>query len=259
MGEAIIFSGELRHITPDRLLNQSKDDVGQFFLVLGTFYNDLKSLLFHMMQTERRFESVDPVAITVERGEFGGIRSHLVRIIIATVHEFFKFIDENNGVMDTEEFGVVYSRLNNDQKERWNFVIEIAKGGEVKDVSDFAKVLKIIRNNLSFHYYGSGKVLGKGFGLYFYEDRKMEANRSAYYSKGSNMSETRYFFCDAAAQRGLSNEVSRTMNPNEFDKKFSQIIDLLNLVVMKLMNEFVRLRSNMPRVNSGSEAGVTNR
>ena len=162
----INFAKELKKINPARLVNQeTNDEIENFFLVLGTFYNDIKSLTFHLLQTDNKFKERN-TGISPEVGEYGGIKNHLNRLTAAHIHEFFKFLSKNKHVLKYEEFKLVHKELNQDLKSRWDDIVDIAteKAGSK---SDFSKVLILIRNNLAFHYFQGGEVLRQGFIDYF--------------------------------------------------------------------------------------------
>ncbi|OHA84199.1 MAG: hypothetical protein A2408_01995 [Candidatus Yonathbacteria bacterium RIFOXYC1_FULL_52_10] len=244
--QQIKFSGDLKGLSPKRLVDdKNNDSVENFFLVLGLFYNDLKSLNFQLVQLGNTFEYIHgkEVKATNDFGEYAGLKSHLERMMIGTLSEFFRFINDNQEILKTERFRGVYSTLNRDLKGRWDLIAEIAFTQETKEVNDFAKVLMRVRNNLSFHYYQSGKTLRKGFIEHFLKDGKSTANEKAYFSSGETMEETRFFFCDAASQRAAILEVVGEMSFDEYSKKMKSIIEDLNFVIMRLMKGYI---DNLP-------------
>ena len=58
-----------------------------------------------------------------------------------------------------------------------------------------AKDLMIVRNKISFHY--DPKAISKGYDFFYKNIKKMV---NAYISRGRNMSESRFYFADAAAE-----------------------------------------------------------
>ncbi len=236
----INFAKQLENIDPARLVNQRiNDKVENFFLILGVFYNDLKSLTFHLLQTDNKFEGLN-IGISPEVGEYGGIKNHLNRLTAAHIHEFFKFISENKNVLEYQEFKFVYKELNQDLKDRWDGIVNIAMGKKVNSSSDFSKILLLIRNNLAFHYYQGGEVLREGFIDYFYNFKKNEKNETAYYSVSDTMNETRFYYCDAAVERSMLNLMGRMKG--DYIKKFDEVFRSVNFTVMAMMKEYIRQR-----------------
>lgn len=238
------FLGELKHMNPERLINPSKEDeVGNFFLVLGIFYNDLKSLTFHLVRTDYRFQETDTKQVSIEMGEYGGIKSHLERLVAATLHEFFQFLDQNKAVLETSEFYLLHDKLNRDLKNKWSTIIEIASGENPSGKSNFfSKILLLIRNNLAFHYSQSSKTLRKGFMDHFYNDPKNLTNEVAYFSIGEAMRDTRFYYCDAAAKRSVQSQMTGKMELEEYTRELKDVIDDVNFTIMALMKEYLRQR-----------------
>lgn len=237
------FSNEsLKTIDPARLIYGQVDKVADFFLVLGLFYNDLKNLNFHVIQTNTRFKSINKKKASSYAGEYGGIMSHLQRLFAATLHDFFRFIKENETVLKTAEFNLLYKELNKDLKDRWDLIVKISTSDNPGDSSDFSKILLLIRNNLAFHYYQSSKSLRKGFIDRFFNDDKNISNETAYYSIGSTMNNTRFFYCDTAAERSLLDQVTKKMAHDKYYKEFFQVVNHVNFTIMGLMREYLRQR-----------------
>lgn len=241
--QEITFTGQLTKIKPERLFKKDdKDEVANFFIVLGLVYNDLKSLNFHFLQTNNFFGEVTGEELSSKRGELGGIKTHLERLMIATIHEFFKFIDKNKEILETSEFGLIYKELNRELKTKWDDIVKISTNNTKGGDSDFFKILLGVRNNLAFHYEQAGKILGRGFIDFFYNDPKNMGNKSACYSVGENMSETRFFYCDAAAQRSVLGEVTQKMKPGEYVARLDKIVGDINFTIMALMKTYLKGR-----------------
>lgn len=236
--------GELKRINPKNLIVTGKEDeVENFFLILGVFYNDLKSLTFHIIETNNKFLENKPGEISIKNGEYGGIRFHLDRLTIGILHEFFNFLKEKKAILKTGEFSFLYNKLNHNLKNKWATIVKISSGEDPSNKSDsFSKALLFIRNNLAFHYSKSAKVLRKGFIDFFYNDPKNSNNERAYYSIGNTMRDTRFFYCDAAAQRATTSQVNERMGLDEYNSKFREVIHDINLTIMALMKEYIRQR-----------------
>lgn len=243
--QSLDFQGKLWKVDPVRLIKEDKDDpVADFFLVLGLIYNDLKSLTYHFVNVQNSIKTLKLDEVTIERGEFAGMKSHLERLMVGTMRELFEFLESSNEILSCEEFKATYNRLNRDMKERWDTIVAVAtnSGRQEKDISDFLRLLIMIRSNLAFHYQ-STKVMRKGFIDFFYHNpKKQPANEKCYYSKGDTMRDTRFYFSDAAAQGSMHNQVSQKMTYAEYERKVSSVIDDANFAIMALMKEFLRTR-----------------
>src|SRR3989344_6330301 len=237
----VSFSGTLKSIDPKRLIKESENDaISDFFLVLGLFYNDLKSLTFYLIQSENRFkdfkvQTADQATPSIEFGEWGGTKSHLERLTIATLHEFFNFILANKSVLKTGEFQLLRKGLNSHHKKNWDVLVQIARGEDLAMAgSNFAKILLLVRNNLGFHYQNS-KLFRQGFIQHFHKDAKNNVNKKAYYSIDTNMNNTRFFYSDAAAERSTTLQVEKSMPYDKFILLLSNTINATNFTLIALM------------------------
>ena len=247
MNETVTFSGELKKIEPRRLLDIKKRDlVSEFFLVLSIFYNDLKSLTFFAVQVDKYFTVTNIQQISVATGEYGGLKSYLDRLIYGVIYEFFDFIKDSAEIVEMDEFKHIYNRLNIPQRQNWDTIVLIARDKLPEENINFLAILKVIRNNLAFHYDQAAKVLKNGFIDFFVNDKKTPANEIAYYSTGNNMRETRYFFADAAGQRSIESEIEKRtkIGAKDFKDRVNSVFEGLNMTIMALMKEFIRYRKN---------------
>ena len=240
----IDYSEELLNsIIPARLIEQKMgDDVADFFLVWGLFYNDLKSLFSHYLRITEEEKKKNVEKISSDAGEYNGMRVQLVRLITATLYEFLEFLEKNKKILTMGEFQIIHRTLNRDLSSKWNTIVDIALRKQVKKITDFSKILELIRHNLAFHYSQSGKNLRKGFIEYFFIDPKHDANAKAYYSIGGTMHNTRFFYCDAAVERSMADQVIKKMAYKEFISRLLEIVEYTNFTIMALMKEYLRNR-----------------
>lgn len=243
--KAINFSKEFKSIDPIKLIKESEnDEVDNFFLVLGIFYNDFKNLVFYLIKTGNEFEDVVSDEISARNGEYGGIKIHLERLIAATIHEFFEFIEKNKEIINKEGFKIVYENLDNPLRNCWDDLMSIAFKDKLKRQTELLKILLLIRNTVAFHYDQSLKVLNRGFIEYFFNDPKKPANEKAYYSIGKSMSETRFYYCDAAAGRSMNNFMkSKKIEYDEYAGNIKDIIEKINFAIMGLLKVYLDQRS----------------
>ncbi len=242
--ESLDFRGDLRTIKPERLIREGTEDpVADFFVVLGLIYNDIKSLTFHFVNVENTIRSFKPDEITAAKGEFAGMKSHLERLMVGTMRGLFEFIASSTAVLAGGEFKVIHERMNADQRRRWDAIVAVATGQDINegDMSDFLRVLVMIRSNLAFHY--QSKVVRDGFTKYFYHNPVTRPeNETCYYSRGDNMRDTRFFFSDAAGQMAIRAQALQKMSYDEYAKRLGGVIDDANFAIMALMKEFLRTR-----------------
>lgn len=234
------FAEKLEWISPQRLVSSSEEDVvADFFLVLGTIYNDLKNLMFHLKKVNEDIKELS-AGITPESGECGGIKTHIERQMFAVIHELFETILKSEGALSTGEFSAIYNSLNRDFKDSWDRIVKIAKGESLEEEVDLSKVLMLIRHHLSAHY--SAKELRRGFIDFFYNVSKNPANEKAYYAIGENMRKTRFYYCDAAAKQSTYLQIKRKMDTKDFSERFEKVINAVNFTIMDLMKIYIKNR-----------------
>ncbi len=237
------FTGELKSIKPERLIKKDeKDQVADFFLVLGAFYNDLKNLSFFLKEANELFDSIEDKNVpTVPLGEMAGIRTYVNRLLASTVHELLTFIEASKeNVFLASDFLLVYEELSITQKERWDTVVKIATRETMEDGSNLSKVLMFIRNKVSFHY--DPKIMRAGFIDWFFNDPKSPSNERAYYSIGESMRGTKFFYSEAAADRAMRSQIEKGVKLEEYVGKFEGIIEDLNFLIMDMMKIYLQRR-----------------
>lgn len=245
MKKEISFPGILKKIAPRRLIKEGRNDgVENFFLVLGLIYNDLKNLHFHIIQTKNFFDNSNKTEVTINSGEEGGIIRHLERLVVSTVAEFFEFLYKNREVLETKEFQLLLQELNQQQRDYWGTLVEISKrsSGSIEEADDFVRILISIRGSFTFHYYNAGNALRKGFIDFFYKQEKKEVNKQACFSFGASMSETRFFYCDAAAMTAYFNQIERVYTPDDFTDRILEIIKKMTFTMSILTNTYIKKR-----------------
>lgn len=245
------FIGELKYISPSRLINEKEiDKLADFFLVLGSIFNDLKGFILFEKLVQDNFEKPEQKEITAHAGEYGGILIQTHKLIASTIHEFFRFLNENEDIIESKEFKELLARLSTHYRGRWNEIISVAFN-KIPEASEFADILVKIRNNVGFHYYQSAKNLRKGFIRKFFSKEKSSDNKNeeAYYAIGENMGNTRFFYCDAAVEEFLfvttgNDSLSHKSN---YMGQVRAIIDDMNFAIASILKEYIRVRRNNPQ------------
>jgi len=237
------FPGELRTLKIERLVDSKEEDnIEMFFLVLGLFYNDLKSFLFYLRPVREKLKALREgqgakLEPNVDIGEYGGMETHLFRLIAATVYTFLEFLKGQGETLDSIKFGYIYDKLNRENKGRWDLIIGIAQGEDITEAEEFIKILVRLRNNIAFHY--SEKELRAGYLDWFGSASEDRINDFAYYSLGSNMLKTRFFYSDAAVLGAFQSIAKTRMDFTLFMDGLSEFIEETNIVVLHLMKNHI--------------------
>lgn len=191
------FLGNLEDISPKHLIDENhKDDFQSFFLILGLIFNDLKGLIFFQKSIEDNYRKPDINEKSSHAGEYNGLIAQVDKLLIATVGEFFKFIEENESVLNSMPFLLLIKNPDNqDYKNKWNDLVRLNNGSTI-----LSKIAQI-RSNVSFHYDNSMKELRRGFvNSFFAKEKDLVQHKRAYYSFGEDMENTRIYYSDAATQ-----------------------------------------------------------
>jgi len=243
------FLGELKYIDPSRLMKEQEEDkFANFFLVLGHIFNDLKGLLLFERLITEHYEKPEAEEVSVHSGEVGGIFMQIQKMIASTIHEFFKFLKEHKETISGREFKVLLDRMPTYARERWEEIEEVAFD-RIPAASVFTNTLVRIRNNIGFHYYQSGQNLRNGFINKFFTRDKSNKNRNefAYYSMGENMRDTRFFYCDAAAEEFffITAGVDEVSDKSNYRAQLGAIVEDMNLAIRTLIREYLRTRPHL--------------
>lgn len=242
------FVGELKKIDPKLLIpEKGKDVVSDFFLTLAVIFNDLKGIgLFDQLLADN-YRKPDREELTVHCGEYGGVYIQLYKLVIATLHEFFGFLEKNKKILFCREFKSVLSNLPNSTRRQWDIIVNISLGKTEAD-TDFTRTLQFVRDNAAFHYYQSSKILNRGFVSRFHESERVRQNKNefAYYSVGDDIEHTRFFYADAAMEEYL-NMTSVTDNiktKEEYKLIIIKIMSDVSSIIGLILTEYIRKKRN---------------
>ncbi len=191
------FLGNLEDISPRHLIDEkNKNNLQNFFLILSLIFNDLKGLIFFQKIIEDNYRKPVMGETSVHAGEYSGLIVQADKLLIATVGEFFKFIDKNKSVISGIQFQLLLKKSNNqDYKNKWHDLLKVGNGSMI-----LSKIPQV-RSNVIFHYDNSMKELRRGFiNSFFSSEKNLTQHKRAFYSLGDDMEHTRIYFADAAAQ-----------------------------------------------------------
>jgi len=146
--------------------NVSKEVCG-FILSLALIYNDIKNISLFFELTSKsvpqgKFEE------RKEWGEYNGILNFLDRLIIGLLHELFRLIRENKGVIEDIYFKQIIRLIRKDAKISWQALVDTSF--EKYSDNKLAKDLMVIRNKVSFHY--DPKAIKQGYDFFYDKVKK---------------------------------------------------------------------------------------
>jgi hypothetical protein len=239
------FSQKFKKINPKKITDDEESNLDTFFLTLGIFYNDLKSINIFFDDLKKSISENEKKSFSTRAGEYGGMITYLERLVMSTIYEFLDFLKENKTTLNKSEFKIIVKKINPILQERWFELEKIAlTSKKYPEMSDLEKILFDVRNRLTFHYDWRGKNLREGFKTFFYKNERQEKNKWACYSIGKNMLETRFFYCDASAQGCIQNLVEDKMSITEYNEKISKLSNDLNFVIMELIKEYLNQKTH---------------
>ena len=106
------FQGRLRKIYPKRLINpEVKDELQTFFLTLGMIYNDFKNLILFEKLVVENYRKPKKDEVSAHAGEYGGVLIWVHKNFVAYINEFFLFIKENKGIIESNKFQEIISGI----------------------------------------------------------------------------------------------------------------------------------------------------
>ena len=224
------FKNVLRNISPRHLIDEDdKKEIQSFFLILGLIFNDLKGLIFFQKIIEDNYRKPEPEEVSAHAGEYNGLIGQIDKFLIATVGEFFKFIDENKSVLNSMHFLLLLKKLNPENKDRWNALIDLG------DNSNILSKIARVRSNVAFHYDNSMEELRRGFiNSFFLNKRDLIQHERAYYSFGNTMETTRMYYSDAAAEDYIYSQLG-----SENKLKIRSAINDMNHTIQGLLRVYL--------------------
>jgi len=246
------FKGNLQEINPSLIVSETtKKPIESFFLVLSVMYNDLKGLILFKKSITDNYRPSNRNELSSHSGELGGVIVQIDRLIIGNIHEFLKYIEENEEIVSSDEFKLVLEKTNSTIKSMWKDIIDVVFGNN-DPVSEFKKGIVRIRSNAVFHY--SDKELRKAFINIFFKRQKIAHNEKAFYSIGESMEETRFYYADATVEeylRMMANEDEKDLQPKSVEGYSPELLDIvkkMNFSIMGLLKAYLKIKSKSDRL-----------
>lgn len=161
---------------------------------------------------------------------------HFRRLYVLLLEELACLLRKNLTIIESKEFKRYLTELRKPRQEYWNFIIDVlVKGKPNNKYSNFSKILTIVRNKTRGHY--DAKEIAKGYKIMFIKNKK-----EPYISRGSSVSETRFYFADAAVQIYYYKK-QKDLNFVEFDNMINILVKKLTYTLWLLIVRFINLRS----------------
>lgn len=213
--------------------NTVSKEVCSFVLSLALIYNDIKntSLFIEILKKSK------PPGTFEERkdwGEYNALINFIDRVTIGLLHELFRLIKDNKGVLEDKFFKEVIKSINKDAKKSWQALVDTSF--EKSSDNKLSKDLMFIRNKVSFHY--DPKAINKGYKHFYKNIKKMD---KAYISRGKNMPESRFYFADAAAESYMQSLYGAD-DMRFFFRSVGENLQKLNNTIWYIINNFIAKR-----------------
>jgi len=218
-------------------------EVCDLVLSLALAYNDFRDIFSAHHLLDEVAPTPDPTP-TIERGLHGGLRNTLIRFQTGLVHELLKLLKSQHHVIEQPTFQAITRKLSRPQKAAWLALVAAARNSPSGD--PLARTLLLIRNKVAFHY--DAEQLGRGFESAFV---KPASFRQPFISRGAKVSETRFYFADAAAQAYMFSKAGEGPAKNFLHGK-GQILEALHLPLYHIVTRFIQSRCAWKPYKSGA-------
>jgi hypothetical protein len=210
------------------------EHVCNFVLTLALVFNDLRDLLFvHNLLISK--EPSGEFRISRRWGAYIGAWYHSQRLLVALFHEILNLLHDNKKALDHPFFKAVLKQVPREGREYWHALVQASEGKQADN--PVGKFAVLIRNKLVFHY--DAKEIFSGYSRFFSSQNPGAA--SAFLSRGASMSQTRYFFADAAAQ-GYFTKGVQDRKTEDLLMKLVSYMPGLGLSLMSIIHHFIQKR-----------------
>lgn len=208
--------------------------VCNFVLTLALVFNDLRDLFqLHNLLVSKK----PPGTFRINRqwGAYNGAWLHSLRLMIALIHEVLNLVHANKETLGHPFFKGVLRQIPREAREHWSSLVRVAEGKQID--SPVGKFALFIRNKLAFHY--DPKEIFSGYSRFF--SSQSHGSETAFISRGASMSQTRYFFADAAARGYLTRDI-QDQKVEDLLMKVLDLMEGLNFSLMSIIHHFIQKR-----------------
>lgn len=240
----------LNYIDPHLLIDEDNfNKLESFFLLLGVVFNDLKGLILFEDAIIKTYGIPDSEEVTAKAGNYSGMMVQVNKLFAGTVSEFLTFLDKFRDVFESREFKDVLDRISKEDRDYWREITNVSKE-KISGLDGFSEKIIKIRNNLAFHFDHSGKSSRNGYISHFFGKNKSGRASKAYYSMGTGVKSTRFYFSDAAIQAAISiaagmelkGDVERNEAFRQYMSQIKEVIGIVLRVTSSLMKQYIKSR-----------------
>jgi hypothetical protein len=209
-------------------------DVCNFVLSLALAYNDFRDVFFSrrlLDELEIDINSPPTVLLALRNG----IENTIVRIQSGFIHELLKLLNDHQAIIKNKLIQDVIRQMSKPGKQSWQAILDVATSKS----SDhpLARTLVLIRNKIAFHY--DPKQIGRGYRSAFTDGNNYG---DPLISRGSALSQTRFYFADASSQEYMLLN-SPTEHELEFIRGEGEFINSINQAIYEIVTHFIQKRS----------------
>lgn len=208
--------------------------VCNFVLTLALVFNDFRDLV-HLHNFLLSKKPSGAFKINRHWGSYNGAWFHSIRLMVALIHEILNLLHTNQKTLAHPFFEAVLKQIPREAREHWSALVQAAQGKQVDTL--VGKFALLIRNKLVFHY--DPKEIFTGYSRFFSSHRT--GAESAFLSRGASMSQTRYFFADAAAQGYLTRDIQDRI-AEDLVTELMAIMPGLGYSLMSVIHHFIQKR-----------------
>ncbi len=209
-------------------------DLCNFILTLALVFNDLRDLIqLHNVVVSQKPQG--DFKINRQWGAYNGVWLHSLRLWISLIHEVLNLVNKNSRVLKHPFFKSVLKQIPREARSQWSDIVQAAQGKQVD--TQLGRFALFIRNKISFHY--DPKEIFNGYSHFF--SSQNNASVAAFVSRGSSMSQTRYYFADAAV-RGYLTKANTDHDVEDILTRMADLMDNLNYSLMIIIHHFIQKR-----------------
>lgn len=207
-----------------------------FIVMMATVFNDLKDL--QILASEATDYSKDASRWSPVWGQANGIQRFCCKMSVSIIHEFLEFLKVNKTHLENIKVKKAIEQFKKDFPKggrEWDDLVKASKEQKVKN-SILSKIAQM-RNNSSFHYYGTSMIL-KGMMDHISavkKNQKEPQSRFLYVSYGKTNEETRFYFADAAI-----NHQYESLFEGANDKEVHKYIRTIQKSIRFILENFIK-------------------
>lgn len=215
--------------------DKNEQKVCDFVLALALIYNDFCDLLFAFDFHLKNPPPEDCPRISTERGHYIGMQLHMMRLTYSLFYETMYLIAGRGEIIRSDMFVKLYLSLSKEDKAYWDALVQ-ASLDESGEKTEFNGFLRTIRSKITFHY-RDFTHLSEGYRRHFF-DKDGNKTQDAFISRGSSMSEERFYFADAAIENAM--KLMRDGKEDEFRRRTKEYSQHIGAAIRAVVTNFIQ-------------------